>query len=94
MLIKEHDLYIPLCIQASKPVELLSRAKYHLLKKNNGFFLRRFFRKLIPNFDTKAVPNGLRTQREKRSKTSKISEKFAPNKAKSNCGKELVSEWE
>ena len=66
MLVKEHDLYIPLCIQTSKPVELLSRAKYHLLKKNNGFFLRQFFRKLIPNLDTKTVPNGLRTQRIQR----------------------------
>ena len=63
---EEHDLYIYLCIQTSKPVELLDRAKYQLLKKNNGFFLRRFFRKLIPNFDTKTVPNGLRTQRIQR----------------------------
>ena len=66
MLFKEHDLYIQLCIQTSKPVELYDRAKYQLLKKNNGFFLRRFFRKLIPNFDTKTVPNGLRTQRIQR----------------------------
>ena len=66
MLIKEHDLYIYLCVQTSKPIELLDGAKYQLLKKNNGFFLRRFFRKLIPNFDTKTVPNGLRTQRIQR----------------------------
>ena len=66
MLFKKHDLYIQLCIKTSKPVELYDRAKYHLLKKNNGFLLHRFFRKLIPNFDTKTVPNGLRTQRIQR----------------------------
>ena len=66
MLLKEHDLYITLCIQTSKPVELYGRAKYHLLKKNNEFFLRRFFRELIPDFDTKTVPNGMRTQRIQR----------------------------
>ena len=75
MLIKEHDLYIQLCIKTSKPVELLGRAKYHLLKKNNEIFLRRFFRKLIPNFDTKTVPNGLRTQRIQR-KTRNLEEKL------------------
>ena len=35
-----------------------------------------------------------REYREKRSKTREISRKLAQNKAKSNCGKELVSEWE
>lgn len=72
---KEHDLYIHLCIQTSKPVELQDRAKYHLLEKNNKFFLRRFFGKLIPSFDTKTVPNGLRTQRIQR-KTRKFEEKL------------------
>ena len=66
MLLKEHDLYITICVQTSKPVELLDRAKYHLPEKNNEIFLRLFFRKLIPNFDTKTVPNGLRTQRIQR----------------------------
>ena len=66
MLIKEHDLYIRLCTQTSKPVEMQDRAKYHLLEKNNELFLRRFFGKLIPDFDTKTVPNGLRTQRIQR----------------------------
>jgi len=66
LLIKEYNLYITLCTQTSKPVELLGRAKYHLLKKNNEIFHRRFFGKLIPNFDTKTVPNGLRTQRIQR----------------------------
>ena len=63
---KEHELYIHLCIQTSKPVDLLGGDKYHLLEKNNGFFIRRFFGKLIPDFDTKTVPNGLRTQRIQR----------------------------
>ena len=75
MLQEEHDLYIPLCIQTSKPDELFDGAKYQLLKKNNGFFLRRFFGKLIPNFDTKTVPNGLRTQRIQR-KTRKFEGKL------------------
>ena len=66
MLIKEHELYIHLCVQTSKPFGTLVQAKYHLLEKNNEFFLRRFFRKLIPDFDTKTVPNGLRTQRIQR----------------------------
>ena len=35
-----------------------------------------------------------REYREKRSKTREISRKLAQNKVKSNCGKELVSEWE
>ena len=35
-----------------------------------------------------------REYREKRSKTREISRELAQNKAKSNCGKELVSEWE
>ena len=66
MLIKEHELYIHLCVQTSKPFGTLVQAKYHLLEKNNEIFLRRFFRKMIPNFDTKTVPNGLRTQRIQR----------------------------
>ena len=66
MLIKEHELYIHLCVQTSKPFGTLVQAKYHLLEKNNEFFLRRFFRKLIPDFDTKTEPNGLRTQRIQR----------------------------
>ena len=58
--------YIHLCVQTSKPFGTLIRAKYHLLEKNNEFLLRRFFRKSIPEFDTKTVPNGLRTQRIQR----------------------------
>ena len=75
MLLKEHDLYITIRVQTSKPVELYDRAKYHLLEKNNGFFSPPIFRKLIPNFDTKTVPNGLRTQRIQR-KTRNFEEKL------------------
>jgi len=45
------------------------------MEKNNEFFLRRFFKKLIPDFDTKTVPSGLRTQRIQR-KTRKFEEKL------------------
>ena len=43
------------------------------------FFLRRFFGELIPNCDTKTVPNGLRTQRiqRKRKNLREISRKCA-----------------
>ena len=66
MLLKEHDPYIYLCIQTSKPFELQDRAKYQLLKKNNGFISLPIFREIETKLDTKTVPNGLRTQRIKR----------------------------
>ena len=70
---------MPLCIQTSKPVELKDRANYHLPEKNKEFLYAIFFGELIPNCDTKTVPNGLRTQRIQRKRKSlrEISRKFA-----------------